>query len=103
MSQNESHYDIPTHLSLCDNHGLLHFTLSSLLIRRDCGKKKSFRLVRCCARFVSVYGYTDFLCSERREEIIRGRLVVPLSWGWEFETCKMRREREREMGGGGDG
>lgn len=25
------------------------------------------------------------------------RLVVPLSWGWEFETCKMRREREREM------
>lgn len=23
------------------------------------------------------------------------RLVVPLSWGWEFETCKMRRERKR--------
>lgn len=22
------------------------------------------------------------------------RLVVPLRWGWEFETCNMRREKE---------
>lgn len=68
VSQNESHYDIAiTRLCVMGNvcsisyFFLLFFSnLTGFAANNSCSFLGS---VRCCARFVSVYGYTGFICA----------------------------------------
>lgn len=58
MSQNESHYDIPIH-SLAEMFAPFQVFFSFLFFN-----SMRCQSVRCCARFVSVYGHTRvFVCA----------------------------------------